>query len=197
MISCPPEHWSPWGPLFIHFTPWGNIPPPFSNFFQDKCSPPSSFPPQHVVSLMHTVFVMKYLHCIYQIMFFKEVCQMCCFSGRKHISTQCFHLVLFTCVCMCVCVCVYVLRQCVEDILVLRSLWFCFLGGVFCVRWVAFCLFWCWKRFFFVFVLLRFFYRRRQWHPTPVLLPGESQGRRSLVGFHPWGRTESDTTEAT
>ena len=29
---------------------------------------------------------------------------------------------------------------------------------------------------------------RRQWHPTPVLLPGESHGRRSLVGFSPWGR---------
>ena len=36
---------------------------------------------------------------------------------------------------------------------------------------------------------------RRQWHPTPVLLPGESQGRRSLVGCSPWGRKESDTTE--
>ena len=36
---------------------------------------------------------------------------------------------------------------------------------------------------------------RRQWHPTPVLLPGKSQGRRSLVGYCPWGRTESDTTE--
>ena len=33
--------------------------------------------------------------------------------------------------------------------------------------------------------------------PTPVLLPGESQGRWSLVGCHLWGRTESDTTEAT
>ena len=33
--------------------------------------------------------------------------------------------------------------------------------------------------------------------PTPVLLPGESQGRGSLVGCSPWGRTESDTTEAT
>ena len=32
---------------------------------------------------------------------------------------------------------------------------------------------------------------------TPVLLPGESQGRRSLVGCRLWGRTESDTTEAT
>ena len=37
--------------------------------------------------------------------------------------------------------------------------------------------------------------RRRQWHPTPVLLPGKSQGQRSLVGCSPWGRKESDTTE--
>ena len=36
---------------------------------------------------------------------------------------------------------------------------------------------------------------RRQWHPTPVLLPGKSYGRRSLVGCSPWGREESDTTE--
>ena len=36
---------------------------------------------------------------------------------------------------------------------------------------------------------------RRQWHPTPVLLPGKSHGRRSLVGCRPWGRKESDTTE--
>ena len=33
------------------------------------------------------------------------------------------------------------------------------------------------------------------WHPTPVLLPGKSHGRRSLVGCSPWGRGESDTTE--
>ena len=37
----------------------------------------------------------------------------------------------------------------------------------------------------------------RKWQPTPVFLPGESQGRGSLVGCHLWGRTESDTTEAT
>ena len=37
--------------------------------------------------------------------------------------------------------------------------------------------------------------RRRQWHPTPVLLPGKSHGRRSLVGCSSWGRQESDTTE--
>ena len=34
---------------------------------------------------------------------------------------------------------------------------------------------------------------RRQWHPTPVLLPGKSHGQRSLVGWNPWGRKESDT----
>ena len=38
-------------------------------------------------------------------------------------------------------------------------------------------------------------FRRRQWHPTPVLLPGKSHGWRSLVGCSPWGRYESDTTE--
>ena len=37
--------------------------------------------------------------------------------------------------------------------------------------------------------------RRRQWHPTPVLLPGKSHGWRGLVGCSPWGREESDTTE--
>ena len=37
---------------------------------------------------------------------------------------------------------------------------------------------------------------RRQWQRTPVFLPGESQGRGSLVGGHLWGHTESDTTEA-
>ena len=37
--------------------------------------------------------------------------------------------------------------------------------------------------------------RRRQWHPTPVLLPGKSHGQRSLVGCSPWGRSESGTTE--
>ena len=35
----------------------------------------------------------------------------------------------------------------------------------------------------------------RQWHPTPVLLPGKSHGLRSLVGCNTWGREESDTTE--
>ena len=36
---------------------------------------------------------------------------------------------------------------------------------------------------------------RRQWQPTPVLLPGKSHGWRSLVGCSPWGHEESDTTE--
>ena len=38
-------------------------------------------------------------------------------------------------------------------------------------------------------------WRRRQWHPTPALLPGESSGQKSLVGCSPWGPEESDTTE--
>ena len=45
--------------------------------------------------------------------------------------------------------------------------------------------------------LFTFMHRRRKWQPTPVFLPGESQWRGSLVGCHLWGRTESDTTEAT
>ena len=35
----------------------------------------------------------------------------------------------------------------------------------------------------------------RKWQPTPVFLPGESHGQRSLAGYSPWGLTESDTTE--
>ena len=38
---------------------------------------------------------------------------------------------------------------------------------------------------------------RRKWQPTPVFLPGESQGWGSLVGSHLWSRTELDTTEVT
>ena len=45
--------------------------------------------------------------------------------------------------------------------------------------------------------LFAFMHWRRKWQSTPVFLPGESQGRGSLVGFRLWGRTESDTTEVT
>ena len=45
--------------------------------------------------------------------------------------------------------------------------------------------------------LFTFIHWRRKWQPTAVFLPGESQGWGSLVGCHLWGRTESDTTEAT
>ena len=38
---------------------------------------------------------------------------------------------------------------------------------------------------------------RKKWQPTPVFLPRESHGQRSLVDCSPWGRIESDTTEAT
>ena len=54
-----------------------------------------------------------------------------------------------------------------------------------------------------LFRILSFYYlynaakqlRRRQWHPTPVLLPGKSHGRRCLVGCNPWGCKELDVTE--
>ena len=45
--------------------------------------------------------------------------------------------------------------------------------------------------------LFTFMHWRRKWQPTPVSLPGESQGWGSLVGFRLWGCTESDTTEVT
>ena len=45
--------------------------------------------------------------------------------------------------------------------------------------------------------LFTFMHWRRKWQSTPVFLPGESQGWGSLLGCCLWGRTESDTTEAT
>ena len=45
--------------------------------------------------------------------------------------------------------------------------------------------------------IFTFMHRRRKWQPTPVFLPGESQGQGSLVGCRLWGCTESDTTEET
>ena len=42
-------------------------------------------------------------------------------------------------------------------------------------------------------ILFTFMHWRRKWQPTPVFLPGEAQGRGSLVGCHLWSRTESDT----
>ena len=52
---------------------------------------------------------------------------------------------------------------------------------------------WCFTCISFQMLYMKL--ERRQWHPTPVLLPGKSHGRRRLVGFSPWGREESDTTE--
>ena len=46
-------------------------------------------------------------------------------------------------------------------------------------------------------LLFTFMHWRRKWQPTPVFLPGESQGRGSLVGCCLWGRPESDTTKVT
>ena len=47
------------------------------------------------------------------------------------------------------------------------------------------------------FSLFTFMHWGRKWQPTPVFLPGESQGQGSLVGCHLWGHTESDTTDLT
>ena len=57
------------------------------------------------------------------------------------------------------------------------------------------CIFFTYFQIIFVFQLLSCVWWRRQWHPTPVLLPGKSHGRRSLVGCSPWGRWELNTTE--
>ena len=51
------------------------------------------------------------------------------------------------------------------------------------------------NRFFSFLWYTRGRHWRRQWHRTPVLLPGKSHGGRSLVGCSPWGLEESDTTE--
>ena len=45
--------------------------------------------------------------------------------------------------------------------------------------------------------LFTFMHWRRKWQPTPLFLPGESQGRGSLVGCRLWGHTESDMTKVT
>ena len=54
-----------------------------------------------------------------------------------------------------------------------------------------------WTRLSDLLSLFTFMHWRRKWQPTPVFLPGESQGQGSLVGCRLWGRTELDTTEAT
>ena len=54
-----------------------------------------------------------------------------------------------------------------------------------------------WMRLSDFTFIFTFMHWRRKWQPTPVFLPGESQGWGSLVGCHLRGRTESDTTEAT
>ena len=51
--------------------------------------------------------------------------------------------------------------------------------------------------FMVLLALFTFMQWRRKWQPTPVFLPGKSQGWGSLVGYHLWGRTESDMTEVT
>ena len=51
------------------------------------------------------------------------------------------------------------------------------------------------RSIYLIFNYMYTLFWRRQWHPTPVLLPGKFHGQRSLVGCSPWGREESETTE--
>ena len=51
------------------------------------------------------------------------------------------------------------------------------------------------ERLYFTHFIL--YHWRREWQPTPVFLPGESHGQRSLAGHGPWGRRELDKTEVT
>ena len=66
--------------------------------------------------------------------------------------------------------CSFVSHQMISDYSLLLSLF----------HWISLCLFLC--------VSAGMYFRRRWWHPTPVLLPGKSHGQRSLVGCSPWGR---------
>ena len=88
--------------------------------------------------------------------------------------------------------------------------WFCFIVinlclyvgplqfcGVFLFFPLLFLFLLSFKIYFIILIYLNLLYfsRRRQWHPTPVLLPGKSHGWRSLEGCSPWSRWGSDTTE--
>ena len=93
---------------------------------------------------------------------------------------MCTSCVVLTCVtvCMCfVCECVWYMHALMCIICVICSVWLVL--DMYC-KFYACHVFYTW---------------RRQWHPTPVLLSGKSHGQRSLVGYSPWGRKESDVTE--
>ena len=63
------------------------------------------------------------------------------------------------------------------------------------VNIVTFSYKWDFLQNFLDLLLVSIFIWRRRWHPTPVLLPGKSRGRRSPVGCSPWGHSESDRNE--
>ena len=62
------------------------------------------------------------------------------------------------------------------------------------IAYVLFCNNPLWPFLFYIIEMYTSLWRR-QWHPTPVVLPGNSHGWRSLVDCSPWGRKELDTTE--
>ena len=99
------------------------------------------------------------------------------------------------CVCVCVCVCVYKAEKAVaphSSTLAWKIPWMEEPGGPQSMGWLRVR-----QDSATSLSLFTFLHWRRQWQPTPVFLPGESQGRGSLMGCRLWGRTESDMTEAT
>ena len=88
------------------------------------------------------------------------------------------------------------LVHCSSSLLILSTLFFTLPFWVSYIIWTLPCELIAFSRnICILMIILPGTIRRRQWHPTPVLLPGKSHGRRSLVGCSPWGRYESDMSE--
>ena len=118
-------------------------------------------------------------------------------------------LILYKMLYMCVCVCSISLMHQLKPVFPsLFSFWMKFRNSFFPLMcfllnpllFLCYCQFLplCLSIFFFFFLYLGSpIWRRRPWQPTPVLLPGKSNGRKRLVGCSPWVCDKSDTTEAT
>ena len=105
----------------------------------------------------------------------------------------CTHM--YICVCVCVCVCVYTSEKAMaphSSTLAWKIPWTKEPGRLQSMGSLRVEYDWATSLSLFTFM-----HWRRKWQPTPVFLPGESQGWGSLVGCRLWGCTESDTTEAT
>ena len=135
------------------------------------------------VSLLpHHFFTLLYrqtLYCFNLLLLFRN--PFFFFKLKYSLVVLVYHKVIQWCVCVCVCVCIlFNIHFYFKLLLDIEYSFLCSPAEPFC----------------FLFYIQQFISAwRRQWHPTPVLLPGQSHGWRSLVGYSPWGREESDTTE--